>query len=400
MTWLDRPRTPPPRSALRSPRAALAGLPALALAAALGCTSTYDRGEALYRQGDLRGALEIWNGIGPSDGAYPRVADRAEVVRSELDRSFRLYEKRGRFYEDEARPAEALLYYRLALKLDPSQAPLMNRVQGLVRELAASKRGEREQLAGALQRGDLLAARRHAEALEQLDPFDPAVKIEVRDARSALGTELARHIEAGKQLYASGAHEQAAEEFSAALALDDDNEEALGYVYYIRSLQGVPAEADDADEGATRPVAATRGAAAAASTAPESTPLGGAPRRPARPPITQEEILAEGHFRSATQAEKQNDVYWAIQQYDAALRVNPRHEAARRRLEQLRERLAPEVERLYELGKRYFREEDVQNALVMWRRVLLIDPERERTSRNVQDAEKILSRLEELQSGD
>jgi tetratricopeptide (TPR) repeat protein len=368
----------------------------LVLAAAVSaCARTYERGDALYRQGDLRGALDAWNRISEKDPDYSEARGRIDRARDELQRSFRLYEKRGRFYEDEGRLAEALLNYRLALKLDPSRTALMDRVQGLVRDLFERRRTQRERLSAALQGGELLQASRLADELEKLDPFDPAIQIEIRGVRTRFGNELRRHLEAGRALYAQGASARATQEFNQALALDDDNEEALGYLSYIRSVGS----------------AESAPAALAASTPPQPrpprsetprAPTGSAPRPPAaaRPDeVTQEDILAEGHFRSATQAEQEGDVYWAIQQYEAALRVNSRHPTARKRLADLRRRLTPQIETLDEEGKRYFREEDVQNALVMWRRVLLIDPSREKTSRNVEDAEKILSRLEEIQSG-
>jgi tetratricopeptide (TPR) repeat protein len=394
----------PARTAFRAVFAAAApsALCAAALIA-LGCAGTLERGEALYRQGDLRGALELWTSVPPSDRRYAQTQSRLSGVRSELQRSFRLYQKRGEYYEAAGRSAEALLDYRLALKLDPAQRPLMDRVQTLVRELAKRKGEERRQLASALERGDLPAANQHAERLVNLDPFDPAVLLEVRQLRGTFGAELARHSEAGKALYASGAHSQAADEFRNVLALDADNEEALGYLDYIRAIQSPSASLDEALAQNTQ-AAASGGSGAArppARSAREAEPEP-APRAisASTRPLTQEDILAAGHFRSASQAELDGDLYWAIQQYEATLRVRPEHGAAQRRLRTLRERLAPQVEALDEAGKRYFAEEDVQNALVMWNRVLLIDPSRERTARNVEDARKILSRLEEIQASD
>ena len=82
----------------------------------------------------------------------------------------------------------------------------------------------------------------------------------------------------------------------------------------------------------------------------------------------------------------------------AALEIDPRHAAARRRLGSLRAELAPRVPVLYEQGKHYFQEEDLEKALVAWRDALLIAPDDQRTKENVDRAERILSRLEEIQT--
>jgi cytochrome c-type biogenesis protein CcmH/NrfG len=60
--------------------------------------------------------------------------------------------------------------------------------------------------------------------------------------------------------------------------------------------------------------------------------------------------------------------------------------------------LRPRVDELYALGKRYFQEEDLHNALRSWRRVLLIDPDDVRTREHIERAERMLSRLEEIQT--
>ena len=75
------------------------------------------------------------------------------------------------------------------------------------------------------------------------------------------------------------------------------------------------------------------------------------------------------------------------------------HQGARRSLTALRSRLRPEVAGLYQMGKRYFQEEDLHNALRVWRRALSIDPTDQRTRENVERAERMLARLEEIQSG-
>ena len=83
---------------------------------------------------------------------------------------------------------------------------------------------------------------------------------------------------------------------------------------------------------------------------------------------------------------------------EAALRVDPKHRTARRARDALRERLRPGIGALYEAGKRYFQDEDLHNALRVWRNVLLIDPQDVRTRENVERAERLLARLEEIQT--
>ena len=61
------------------------------------CATPLDRGEELYRQGDLRGALEVW-----SDAEYdPRIEKRINEVNEQFDRRLRRYEKRAVFYEEQ-----------------------------------------------------------------------------------------------------------------------------------------------------------------------------------------------------------------------------------------------------------------------------------------------------------
>lgn len=337
-----------------------------ALGIALGaCASPLEQGERLYRQGDLRGALEVWSTVEAKAGEYERVQGRLEVVEAELDRMLLRYEKRALFFESEGRLAEAVLYYRLPLKIYPERHELLARVQTLVRELDARERQERSGLRAALDSGDLLRARRHAETLDSLNPFDPALQIEIRQARAGAGAEVLRHLERGKIAYISGDRELARDAFSAVLALDETNQAARGYLSYLRRFEALEAE---------RKVA------------------------PAPRSISSEEILAEGHFRSGTRAAESGSLFLALQEYMRALRINPEHAGALRELGGLREQLQPEVEALYSDGKRYFQNEDLHNALRIWQRVLLIDPAHERTLENVERAERILARLEEIRT--
>jgi tetratricopeptide (TPR) repeat protein len=332
------------------------------------CASPVERGESLYRQGDLRGAVEIWRAVPESSSDY--AASRARLGRADEEYALqrRRYEKRATFFESQERLAEAILYYRLAHRLDPQSADLIDRVQVLARTLDRRKGEERAALEAALERGELRTAKSHAETLAALDPFDPASQIEVRQARAEVGAEVLRHLEAGRQFYNAGERERAQAEFRAVLELDPDEQVALGHLAYLRRL-------DDLESEAAREV-----------------------QLPGRR-VSQEEILAEGHYRAARRAARAGDPYAAIAQYTEALRINKNHAEAREELAQLRAELRPKVDDLYEQGKRYFQDEDLHNALRVWRNVLLIEPDNERTRENVDRAERILSRLEEIQTG-
>jgi tetratricopeptide (TPR) repeat protein len=337
------------------------------VALATACAGPYTRGERLYRQGDLRGALEVWNAV--PVGTDPRVDERLPEVEAEFQRLLRRYEKRAEFFEAEGRLAEAVLFYRLALKLDPEQQMLLDRVQALVRVQQQVVQSKRQALQLTLAEGRLREAGDLVTQLSRLDPFDPAIQIEVRRVRADVGSEAQRHLNVGQEAFAAGNREGARRSFGAALELDARNETALGYLSYLQRFEEIEAEPGLAS--------------------------------PPSPPetISQEEILAEGHFHAAEQAAAAGEPYRAISEYQAALRINPRHKRARRRLERVRDGLRPQIAELYDEGKRYFQEEDLNNALRVWRRVLLIDPGHQRTRENVERAERMLSRLEEIQTG-
>ena len=332
----------------------------------LACLSPLRRGEQLYRQGDVRAAIDVWRAVPDSSRDHEAVQARLDVVRAEFERRLTRYQKRAEFFEAEQRLAEAVLYYRLAYKMDPERRPLLDRVQKLVRELRARTNEERAGLADALEAGDLIAASLHADRLEALDPFDPAVQIEIRQAHAATGASIQQHMARGEMAYAAGDRASARREFEEVLRLDPYEERALGYLSYIDRFEALEA------------------------------------RHQLPPPpisISQEEIIAEGHYRSAIAAEQTGETFQAIRQYETALSVNPKHEGARRKLVALRARHKPRVDGLYQRGKRYFQEEDLHNALRMWRQALAIDPDDGRTRENVERAERMLARLEEIQTG-
>lgn len=343
----------------------LAATLALPIGGSLGCASPYDRGEDLYRQGDLRGAVEVWRAVEPSHRDYERSHARVETIETELARQLRRYEKRAAFFEKEGRLAEAILYFRLVTQLDPSRAALLDHVQQLARIAEQRCAEQRTAMRQALDARELALASRIAGELERLDPFDPAIRIEIRTVQAALAAEVQRHLDEGTHAYAAGERDRARDSFQKVLALDPGNDEVLGYLSYLQRFE----EMEQRKE------------------------LPPPPRT-----IPREEILSEGHFHSAERALAKNDPFLAITEYEAALRVNPRHTGARAGLAGLRQRMQPQVEPLYREGRTYFQDEDLHNALRVWRRALLIDPGHANLRENVARAEKILSRLEEIQT--
>ena len=330
------------------------------------CASSLQRGEALYRQGDVGGALEVWRSVEPTSPEHDRVVARLQVVEGEFDRMLRRYQKRAEFFENEQRLALAVLYYRLTYNMDPAREDLLDKVQNLVRERERRQERETRELTQAVASKDLKRASVHAATLELLNPFDPSLQIEIRSVRASIGARVSEGISLGEQAYAAGDRRAARRAFRTVLELDPRNQAALGYLSYIRRFEALEEK--------------------------ERVP-------PPPRSISQEQILAEGHFRSATEAETDGESFWAITEYEAALSVDPNHVGARRALTALRTRLQPQVDELYQLGKRYFQEEDLHNALVAWRRVLSIDPTDQRTREQVQRAERMLARLEEMQTG-
>ncbi len=345
-----------------------------------GCASPYEQGDRLYSQGDVAGALAAWRDIPSDNGDYARARVRLDTVESEIASSLVRYEKRAEFFEEQGRLSEAVLYYRLALKLDPDRPQTLARTQSLYRELMAKETEERARLSAALAAGSLREAKEAAERLQRLDPFDPAIQIELRQVRAETGAQVLRFLEDGKRAYALGDRAGARSAFERVLELDAGNEAALGYLSFLKRYDEVAsAEHPPPQVERRRPTSQTA-------------------RALPPPSVSSEEILAEGRYRAGRQAEERGDPYRAIRDYEDALKIDPQHAAARRQLAALRAELAPRLPGLYEQGKRYFQDEDLEKALVVWRNALLIAPGDQRTKENVDRAERILSRLEEIQT--
>jgi len=337
----------------------------------LACTTPLELGERRYQEGDPLAALSIWRGVRNDHFDYGAAQRRIGEVEQEFEQQVRFYKKRALYYEERGRLAESVMNYRLALKLQQEDRATLEHVQELVRRLANEREATRLELREAFARGDLPAARQALDKLRTLDPFSPETTNDGRQLEAALGTEIERRLARGRRGFGSGDHLAAEQEFQSVLALDPSNETAQGYLAFIERIR----EQD-------------RQAAAAKVAAPRTEP------REVR--ASDSEIRAEGLYRNALAAERRGDGFEAIRWDIRALRADAGHAGARRHLANLRARMQPEVPGLIEAGRREFQQEDLQSALDLWRRALLIDPQNSEAREYATRAEQLLENLDRL----
>ena len=344
---------------------------ALALlgASLFACTTPLERGERRYQEGDPLAALAIWRGIGSDAFEYDAARRRVDEVEQEFGQLVRYYKKRASYYEERGRLAESVLNYRLALKLQQEDRATLAHVQELVRQLARERDVERAAMRDRFRAGDLAGAHAALERLRTLDPFSPETTNDARQLEAALAAELERRLARGRRGFSSGDHATAEQAFRSALELDPSNETAQGYLSFIERIR-----------------AQEREAAAARVARPE----------PREVRASDTEIRAEGLFRNALVAEQKGDLFDAIRFDIRALRADSKHSRARRHLDGLRERMRPEVDGLLESGRRKFQQEDLQAALDLWRRALLIDPTNAEAREYAERAEQLLENLDRL----
>jgi tetratricopeptide (TPR) repeat protein len=166
---------------------------ALALLAVLGlgCATPLALGEERYREGDRRGALEIWRAAPADDRSQPEIQQRIAAVEAEFAELVRGYQQSAERLESQGRLAEAVLDRRLALALQPDDRESWSRVQRLARELAAGKSALADEFELQRTAGDLDGARDSLNALRTLDPFDPALEGEERQLEADIARERA-----------------------------------------------------------------------------------------------------------------------------------------------------------------------------------------------------------------
>jgi tetratricopeptide (TPR) repeat protein len=343
---------------------------ALLAATVFGCTTPFELGERRYREGEPLAALAIWRGMDDDEFEYDAAQRRIAEVEQEFEQLVRYYKKRAIYYEERERLAESVLNYRLALKLQQEDRATLAHVQGLVRRLASEREAKRQEMRDAFGRGDLAAAHAALERLRLLDPFSPETTNDARQLETALATEIERRLARGRRGFSSGDHVAAEQAFRSALELDPSNETAQGYLSFIERIRAQEREV----------------AAARSGSSPE----------PREVRASDVEIRAEGLFRNALAAEQKNEPFDSIRWDIRALRADPQHVRARRHLEGLRARMRPEVPGLIESGRRKFQQEDLQAALDLWRRALLIDPANAEALEYAARAEQLLENLDRL----
>jgi tetratricopeptide (TPR) repeat protein len=340
---------------------------ALACLLLVACTTPGHLGERRYREGDRRGALATWRQVGESSHEYEAVQRRIADVETEFEQLVVRYEKRAAYYERKGRLAEAALNYRLALEFKSDDQEALARLQRLVRDLAQRKAREKEAFDGAFGRGDLASARTHVRNRETLDPFDAQLLSDERRLRDALQSDVDRLLEGGREQFTAENYEKADAAFVSVLKLDPENGTARGYRSLIRDL---------VEEGD--------------SEGPSPAP---------RPALTENQIRAEGFYQNALAAEREGRPYAAIRHDLHAQQVDAAHRESATHLASLRRRMRPEIAALVESGRVYYQQEDLNNALDQWRRVLLIDPGNVKTREYVSRAERLLENLEQLRAG-
>jgi tetratricopeptide (TPR) repeat protein len=352
--------------------------PAFACAlAALACTTPLEQGERAYHRGDRELALATWKDIDAAEVDYSAAQRRIEAVDEERGQLVERYLQRGRYFEERGRLAEALLDYRLALRMQPGDRETLAHVQELSRRLAKARGEGLALFRAAFARDDLGAARVHIASLRVLDAFSPEVADGQRKLAEALAYRIDAIISRGNDDLDAGALGEAESAFRAVLELDPQNVTARGNLAYIDRLR-------------------SESAVGAAPTAPDPAALAPSRPRPARPRDV--EIRAEGYFQNALAAEAGGDAYQAIRYDRAALDVDAGHAGARSHLASLRRALASQVPVLLEAGRRHYQREDLQAALDQWERVLLIEPGNAEAKEHAARATKLLERLEELRS--
>jgi tetratricopeptide (TPR) repeat protein len=346
---------------------------------ALACTTPLERGERAYHRGDREQAIEAWQGIDAAELDYGTAQTRIQAVAEERGQLVARYLQRGRYFEERGRLAEAVLDYRLALRIDPSDRATLAHVQELSRQLAKARAEGLALFRAAYDRDDLGAARVHIAALRVLDAFSPEIADGQRQLAEALAYRIDAIISRASDDLESGALADAEAAFRSVLDLDPQNVTARGNLAYIERMR---AERAPAQPGM----------------APDPNPADLAPLRRAATRPRDAEIRAEGYFQNALAAEASGDAFQAIRYDRAALEADAGHAGAKSHLASLRRALAPQVPSLLEAGRRHYQREDLQAALDQWERVLLIDPTNSEAQEHAARAEKLLERLEELRA--
>jgi len=345
-------------------------LPALAFA--LACTTPLAEGERLYREGDRLGALESWRAIPADSFEHAESQERIAFVEAESDGLATRYKQRARYHEHQELLAESILYYRLALKLQPDDSESLAHVQTLARTLAERKAALGEQYDAALEVADLATASARLDEMRTLDSFDPTLQTERQILNDAIEPAIDERIATGRRLYMAGDLAGAKRSFGSVLELAPDNATAQGYISIISQMQREAEAKSESAHSAT--FAASKGFA----------------------PIDEARAEVEGLVDNARRAVRRRKPYDAIKLYERALAENPDHPEAKHELEILRRQLAPTIDARIEAGRRAYREENLELARDIWDEVLLVDEDNERARAYRDRAKQQLRNLDRL----
>ncbi len=217
----------------------------LLLLVLFGCVSPLEEGELLYREGDRLGALAVWRSVPDDYAQRAAVTERINVVEADLAKLAVEYVDRASMLEEEARLAESILDFRLALELEPDDTAILAHVQQLARTLVDRKAALRTAYEQDLAAGDLEAARESLSRLRRLDPFDPEYETEARQLEAALRIEWKRRearirvqlapevdglVEAGRDAFRNEELEIALSMWRRALLIDPNNQRVQAYI--------------------------------------------------------------------------------------------------------------------------------------------------------------------------
>ena len=210
-----------------------------------GCVSPLQKGEARVGEGDVQGALEIWKGIPETHAQHAAARARIAAVESDLAaRAARRLEE-ARKLEGAGRLTEAILDYRLSLRLDPSNAAVLAHVQRLAREARRKAKALRANYVSELAAGDLENAWETLQSLRALNPYEPDYESEERALSAARLAEWKAREErlraqrrgeadqladAALEAFREERLEEALELWQRALLLDPNDERVQSYV--------------------------------------------------------------------------------------------------------------------------------------------------------------------------
>ena len=76
--------------------------------------------------------------------------------------------------------------------------------------------------------------------------------------------------------------------------------------------------------------------------------------------------------------------------------VEPGYEGLEKAISDARENIAKQAEMHYRRGVKLFLDEDLENAIVEWEETLVLDPDHQKAKRDIEDARKLLKKLEQF----